>query len=43
MQWINPKYGELVRNLRAASGQDDEPDAAPVRGFIYSPADDSTD
>jgi hypothetical protein len=43
MQWINPKYAAVVRDLRAAASQDAEPDTAPVRGFIYTPADDSRD
>ncbi|MBW8090624.1 MULTISPECIES: hypothetical protein [Streptomyces] len=37
MEWINPKYADLVKAMRQAQAEaarQDPPETSPVRGFI---------
>ncbi len=37
MEWINPKYADLVKAMRQAqanASRQDPPDFRPVRGFV---------
>ncbi|WP_275559250.1 hypothetical protein [Streptomyces sp. 5-6(2022)] len=41
MEWINPKYADLVKAMRQAqaeASQQDPPETSPVRGFIVPDA-----